>query len=176
MARRTVCGLSRACAWKPTMQSSRVLWWFIGSCSLAFHASRADARADARACNFVMDVVYRCMQLLPYTGWLPFVVSGDFAHSGQPCLCDRHCVTPSSLRLRYQWIGTTGRREHDRGLGSTSGRSESLAGNRGMPRWRVGDRGAGAHGVAGCHLALSGGETFGGLGPTGRRGTPWKRI
>jgi hypothetical protein len=40
----------------------------------------------------------------------------------------------------------------------------------------VGDRGAGAHGGAGCHLALSGGETFGGLGPTGRRGAPWKRI
>jgi hypothetical protein len=31
--------------------------------------------------------------------------------------------------------------------------------------------------TAGAHrLALSGGETFGGLGPTGRRGTPWKRI
>src|SRR5947209_11689586 len=41
-------------------------------CSLAFHASHADARADARACNFVMDVVYRCMQLLPYAGLLRY--------------------------------------------------------------------------------------------------------
>lgn len=40
--------------------------------------------------------------------------------------------------------------------------SDRWCGNRGMPRWRgVGDRGAGAHGVAECHLALSGGETFG---------------
>src|SRR5437588_12546488 len=50
-------------------------------CSLAFHASHADARADARACNFLMDVAYRCknrsrrMQLLPYAGLSPLVVS-----------------------------------------------------------------------------------------------------
>src|SRR5438270_9569575 len=49
-------------------------------CSLAFHASHADARAAARACNFLMDVAYRCknqsrrMQLLPYAGLCPFVV------------------------------------------------------------------------------------------------------
>ena len=169
MARRTVCGLSRACAWKTTMQSSRALWWFIGSLLLSVPRLTCRCKSGCTSMQFrygrrvpMHAIIAICWIVAVYRFGRSVVsstaarVSGTvYTQSARQRSQDHVCMRPVSPGPPDPVAGAA--------IGACHGGG-------------VGDRGAGAHGGAGCHLALSGGETFGGWGPTGRRGAPWKRI